>query len=186
MKIQAALVAIALVLAYPAHAQYEKGDLSVNAGIAFGLIGYGYGYYSGASGFVPVLITVEYSVNDKFAIGPYAGFYSRSYVNGEYRFTALSFGARGMFHASEFANEKLNMNINTEVLDIYAALHLGIETLTWKYRDENIAGFYSNSSRFIFGPVIGLRYFFHPSFGVFIETGRGAFGWATLGVTGKF
>src|SRR5688572_30807758 len=96
-----------------AFAQYEKGNLTVSAGISFGLIGYGYGYYSGASGFLPVFANAEYSVNDKFAIGPYAGFYSRSYSNGDLKFTSLSFGGRGTFHASNFLNDKLGVNINT-------------------------------------------------------------------------
>jgi hypothetical protein len=166
--------------------QYDRGDITVNLGLSFGLIGYGYGYYSGASGFVPVFANAEYSLNNKFAIGPYLGFYSRSYSNGDFKFSSVSFGARGTFHASDFLNDQLGANINAEKLDLYAALHLGFETLNWKYKDASVPGFYSNSSRVIFGPVIGARYWFSPAFGVFFETGRGAFGWATLGVSGKF
>lgn len=167
-------------------AQYEKGDIAVNAGISFGLIGYGYGYYGGASGFLPVSVNLEYSVNDAFAIGPYVGMYSRSYGAGDYKFRALSFGARGTFHASNFLNENLSMSINTEKVDIYAALILGIETYSWKYADYIADGYYSNGSRMIFGPVLGIRYQFNPAFGAFFEGGRGAFGYGTLGITARF
>ena len=82
--------------------QSQKGDIAVNAGFSFGLIGYGYGYYGNASGFLPVLLNVEYSINDKFAIGPYFGMYSRSYGAGEYKFRAMSFGQGEHFTPANF------------------------------------------------------------------------------------
>jgi hypothetical protein len=169
-----------------AMAQYEKGNITANAGFSFGLIGYGYGYYGGARGFLPITLNAEYSVNDVFAIGPYFGMYSRSYAAGDYKFRALSFGARGTFHASEFLNDNLNMSINTDKVDIYGSLILGIESYSWKYADYISAGYYSNGSRFIFGPVLGIRYLFSPNFGAFFEGGRGAFGYGTLGITARF
>lgn len=168
-----------------ASAQYQKGDIAVNAGFSFGLIGYGYGFYGDARGFLPLSLNLEYSVNDKFAIGPYLGMYSRSYGDGDYKFRALSFGARGTFHASEFLNDNLNMSVNTEKVDIYASLILGVESYSWKYADYIAEGYYSNGSRFIFGPVIGIRYMFSPKFGAFFEGGRGAFGYGTLGITAR-
>lgn len=168
-----------------ASAQYEKGDIAVNGGFSFGLIGYGYGYYGGARGFLPVSVNLEYSVNDKFALGPYVGMYSRSYGSGDYRFRAMSFGARGTFHASEFLNDNLNMSINAEKVDVYGALILGVETYSWKYADNIADGYYANGSRFIFGPVLGIRYMFSPAFGAFFEGGRGAFGYGTIGITAR-
>ena len=169
-----------------ATAQYEKGNITANAGFSFGLIGYGYGYYGGARGFLPITLNAEYSVNDVFAIGPYFGMYSRSYGAGDYRFRALSFGARGTFHASEFLNDNLSMSINTEKVDIYGSVILGVETYSWKYADNIAEGYYSNGSRVIFGPVLGIRYLFSPNFGAFFEGGRGAFGYGTLGITARF
>ena len=164
-------------------AQYEKGDVTVNGGFSFGLIGYGYGYYGGARGFLPVSVNLEYSVSEAFAIGPYVGMYSRSYGAGDYRFRALSFGARGTFHASEFLNDNLNMSINTEKVDVYGSVILGLESYRWKYADYIGEGYYSNGSRVIFGPVLGIRYMFNPALGAFFEGGRGAFGYGTLGLT---
>lgn len=174
---------VLVVASILSNAQYQKGNVTVNAGFSIGLIGYSYGYYSGASGFVPIFANVEYSVNEIFAVGPYVGFYTRSYVNGDFKFTSISLGARGTAHLSGWLNEKLDMGINEETVDLYAALHLGFESVSWKYRDESIPGYYANSSRGIFGPVLGVRYMFAPNFGAFFETGRGAFGWASLGVS---
>lgn len=179
------LVLACYALVFNAFGQYEKGDLTLNAGVSFGLIGYGYGYYGSASGFLPISANVEYSLNEQFAVGPYVGFFSRNYGGGDFRFTALSFGGRGTFHANKFLRDKLNMNLSDKV-DIYASLILGVETLSWKYRDENLSGYYSNGSRVIFGPNLGIRYNFSPNFGAFFEAGRGAFGLGTLGISAKF
>lgn len=185
MKKYILIICVMMAVCSGAAAQYEKGDLSVNAGISFGLIGYGYGYYGSGSGFLPLSVSGEYSLNDRFAVGAYAGYFGRSYSSGDFRFTALSFGARGTFHASSFLREKLDWNVS-EKLDLYGSVLLGVETLSWKYRDEAITGYYANSSRVIFGPVVGIRYFFSPNFAAYFEGGRGAFGLGTLGVTAKF
>jgi hypothetical protein len=164
---------------------YDGGDLTINAGLSFGLIGYGYGRYTGASGFVPIFVNGEYSLNKNLSIGPYLGFYSRSYNDGDFKFTAISFGGRGTFHATDFLNQ-LGASIDAKKLDLYATLHLGFENLKWKYRDPSVPGFYSDNSSFIFGPVIGARYWLSPAFGAFFELGRGTFGWASVGISGRF
>ena len=171
-------------------AQYSKGDISVNAGISFGLIGYGHSLFGSYTGLPPVSINAEYSLDDRFAVGPYVGIFSRSYkYGGDYgiRFTALSFGARGTFHASGFLRDKLDFNINEEKLDIYASAILGIETYTWNYDDDYFGdSSYSDGTRLILGPIVGIRYNFTPAIGAYFEGGRGNFGVATLGITGKF
>ena len=179
------LLALALIsVAYTAQAQYEKGDVSLNLGASFGLIGYGYGYYGSGSGFIPITISGEYSLNEQFGVGAYAGYFSRSYGSGDFRFTALSFGARGIFHAGPLLRDKAGWDLS-EKLGLYAALLLGVETMSWKYRDDNLSGYYNNGSRMIFGPTVGVRYFFSPRFAGFFEAGRGAYGIGTIGITAK-
>ena len=172
-----------------AYAQFEKGDLLVNAGISVGTWGYGYGLYGGSSGFLPLTANVEYSIDDKFAVGPYAGIYTRSYEYLAYkdRFTAISFGGRGTLHASSLLNEHLDMGINESKLDIYATLIIGFEVLNWSYDDAYDGDpYYNNSVDFDFGPVLGVRYNFNPKIGAFFEAGRGSFGLGTLGVSARF
>ncbi len=179
-----------VLISQHAFAQYQKGDMTLNAGISVGLIGYNWGLYGNSSGFLPLSANLEYSINDMIAVGPYLGYYARSYNYGsgyKDRFSAINFGARGTFHASEFLNEQLNFNINAEKLDLYGTLMLGIETYRWK-TDESWSGdnYYANGSRVIFAPVVGARYNFTPSFGAFTELGRGAFGVLTLGASARF
>src|SRR6187200_2301989 len=100
MKKMLVLLTVMVALYGKASAQYEKGNIAVNLGVSFGLIGYGYGYYGSGSGFLPLSVSGEYSINDNFALGAYVGYFSRSYNSGDFRFTAMSYGARGTFHAS--------------------------------------------------------------------------------------
>lgn len=180
------LLLVATLIPQQSKAQlYEKGDILVNAGISFGLIGYG-GFGSGYSGFVPLSASVEYSINDKFGVGVFSGFVSRKYSNlYDYRFTGLSFGAKGTFHATGVLNELLDSNMDEEKLDLYASLLLGVKTYNWKYDNEGIDDLYNNSTEPLFGPTIGVRYMFNPKIGAYFETGRGTFGFAELGVSFK-
>jgi hypothetical protein len=180
---------ITYFIAQPAKAQmYDKGDISVNAGISFGAIGFG-GYggrFGGYSGFLPLSANVEYSINDKFAVGPYLGFYSRSYKNYDYRFTALAFGARGTFHATDVINDVLDANIDAEKIDIYGSALLGLENFSSKWDDRLFGNDYNdNYTKARFGLVAGVRYMFTPNIGGFFELGRGALGYSTLGITFK-
>ncbi len=126
-----------IFFAQSAKAQYQKGDILINPGLSLGVIGYNY-YGSGYSGFLPLTINAEYSINDKFSLGGYAGYYSRRYKSIDYRFTSLSFGARGTFHASGVLNEVLDLNINEEKLDLYGSLILGVYTSSWNYGDNSV------------------------------------------------
>ncbi len=171
-----------------AYAQYQKGDILINAGLSLGAWGYGYGLYAASSGFLPLTASVEYSMNDQLALGPYAGLYTRTYKYSGYkdRFTALSFGARGTFHASRFLNEHLHLSIDLKKLDLYATMIVGFEVRSWNF-DADYDGdpFYSNEVSFDLGPVLGVRYNFSPSFGAFFEAGRGSFGLGTIGLSAK-
>lgn len=186
-------LAVACLSSFSARAQYAQGDITASAGFSFGTIGYNWGY-GGGRGFLPLSLNAEYSINDKFAIGPYLGFYSRRYDYGgfgmgayEFRFRALAFGARGTLHATGLLNDALDLGMDEEKFDLYATLLLGFETYSWDYGDfNNLTVLNDDTGRFILGPVIGVRYFFNPQFGAFFEAGRGAFGYGTLGVSAKF
>ncbi len=172
-----------------AYAQYQKGDILINAGISAGTFGYGYGLYGSSSGFLPLTVNAEYSLNELFAVGPYAGIYTRSYKYAGYkdRFTALSFGGRGTVHASNLLNEHLELSIDPEKLDFYATVIMGFESRSWNF-DAAYEGnpYYANEVYFDFGTIVGVRYNFNPKYSAFFELGRGTFGIGTLGVSGKF
>ena len=203
MKNKLVLIAalfIAYFAAQPAKAQlYDTGDITVNAGLSLGVIGYGgYGLYGGNfSGFLPITANVEYSINDQFAVGGYAAFYSRgyniNYGSGRYKngFRAFAFGGRGTFHATPLLNDALDANLDENKLDLYASVIAGLEVTSWYYdndyyRQLGISAPNDNRVRPVLGPVLGVRYMFNPGLGVYFEGGRGALGWATFGVSFKF
>lgn len=173
-----------------AFAQYEQGDITVSGGFSMGVFSYnGWGSYGKFSGFPPLFFNLEYSVNEKVAIGPYLGYYGRTFKSGGYKstFTAVSYGARGTFHASEFLSEVLDLSINEEKVDVYASLMMGFDTYSYKFDED----WYGDSDRlsdteFDFGTIIGIRYNFTPQAGAFFEFGRGTFGLATIGASVKF
>ncbi len=198
ISIQVVILAILLVgFTNNASAQgqkaFEKGDVSLNMGISFGLIGYGYGY--GNRSFpVPLSANLEFGINEYIGVGGYVGYLGVNYENTfssynyKYSLKTFSFGVQGVFHGSTFLNEALSMDIDDKKVDYYAKLLLGIETTSWKFQGSSIYDTYSpkNSSRAVFGPALGVRYLFSPNFGVYVEGGRGAFGWFTLGASLKF
>jgi hypothetical protein len=179
-----------LMTAFSSKAQYNQGDLTFNAGLSFGLIGYGWGYGTHSGGFVPLTVNVEYSLDDRLAVGPYIGYFSRSYRSSSYtdRFSAFSFGARGTFHGTSLINDLLDTSIDESKIDIYGSLMLGYEIYSWNYDDAwgFDRQFNHKSGRIILGPVLGIRYHFNPQIGAYFEGGRGAFGVGTLGVSVKF
>jgi hypothetical protein len=182
-----------LLLTTQAKAQYAKGDISLNAGISFGVIGYGGYYGSSFRGFFPVTANVEYSIDENFAVGGFVGYYGRSYKsynnNRDYRnrFSATSLGGRFTFHATNILNEVLDSDIDESKWDLYATAIAGLAVRRWNY-GYNYNGLepYDNEIRLILGPVLGVRYFAKPNLGVYFEGGRGVYGIATLGITGKF
>ena len=168
---------------------FQKGDLLLSPGISFGALGYG-GYAGSGSGFLPLSASLEYSLKDKFAIGPYVGFYSRSYDFGSglgnYKFTSLSFGAKGTVHATGLLNDAFNSDIDAEKIDLYTSAYLGGRTLSYTYDNAAFGSHYNNGFGLRLGVTIGGRYFFTPNVGAFLELGYGAIGYSTLGVSLKF
>lgn len=185
-------LAVACLSSFSAQAQYAKGDITANLGISLGVIGYGVygGLGTNASGFLPLSVAVEYSATDAFAIGGYAGYYSRSYklVGYRNRWSTYSFGVRGSYHATPLLNDLLDANIAEEKWDIYGTVLLGYDVYSYTWGDNQLNiddDIYSNGD-FAFGTVLGTRYFFNPKFAAFAELGRGTFGVLTLGVSAKF
>ena len=186
------LLVILCVMVSDTYAQdrkvFEKGDISLNMGMSFGLIGYNYGY--GNRSFpVPLTANVEYGINEYIGVGGYAGYLGVSYgsTGDRYTFRNYSFGVQGIFHGTEIMNEVLGLNVDETKVDYYAKLLLGFETYKWKYDGNAIYGLntFSDGSSAVFGPALGIRYLFKPNFGIYAEGGRGAFGWLTLGASIK-
>ncbi len=158
---------------------YERGDLLFNPGITLGYYGLGYGF---RGGFLPIWATLEYSINSKFAVGPYVGVHLVTNYNG------IGFGGRFTFHGTGLVNNIFNASIDAKKFDFYASGILGYEIRpNYEYYDFSIGRTVSTSNSVLrLGVAVGFRYMFASSVGVFAELGPGAFGYSTLGLSFKF
>jgi hypothetical protein len=176
------LLPVLFLSVYEASAQsYMKNEVALNAGVGFGVIGYGTnGTYSYSP---PLSFSAEYSVSNHFGVGAYVGYLSRRYTaTRDYsKFNALSYGARGTLHFSYFLNELLNLGILEDKLDLYTSVLLGVEDVEWNSGTRPIGA--KEGKSFRYGAVGGARYFFTENVGAFAEIGRGVHGTFTLGVS---
>ncbi len=189
MKNFTVLVLLVLLVfgSYDAKAQraYEEGDKILMAGISFGTYGYGY-MGSRSGGMVPLYASLEFGIHEYFSVGPYVGYASYNYDwgFGRYSWNFLSVGAKGSFHYVPIINEAFDFDLDEEKFDFYISLFLGYENRSFSGDDFGFN--YGNEGRLVFAPVTGFKYNFNPQFGVFAELGRGAFGYATIGVSYRF
>ncbi|MEQ9167775.1 MAG: hypothetical protein RLO12_16060 [Fulvivirga sp.] len=175
-----------------AHAQdkaYEKGEKVLNVGISLGY--YGYGYFGNRTGFtLPLNAAFEYGITEQISVGPYVGYARWAYEynvgagNTEYSWSFLAAGARGSFHYTEILNELTDGDINEEKVDLYVSLLIGLEFRS--YKDDSGFDYYDNDTAFRLGANLGVRYLLSKNVGVYLEGGRGTFGWLNLGVTARF
>jgi hypothetical protein len=166
---------------------YNKGDVLAQAGISLGY--YGYGYSGSRTGFtLPITASLEYGISDKISAGPYAGFarWSYKYYDYKYSWTFISLGARGSFHYTQFFNEIFDTDLDESKYDLYVTVIAGIEIRNFSSSDDFFTDYYDNDVTGVFGPMLGFRYYFNPSFSAFFEGGRGAFGYGNFGVSMKF
>lgn len=193
-KIVLSLMLLGMLLmtkkSYAQESTYQKGDKLLYAGVSFGLYNYGYGWGARSGGLIPVNAALEFGVHDKISVGPYLGYASFKYdYGGGYRhgWNFYSFGARGSFHYLSYLNEFLDLNIDESKFDFYATLLAGLEVQ--RYVAPNYNGsesIYANNTYVRFGPFLGFKYMFNDKIGAYLEGGRGALGYGTIGLAAKF
>ncbi|MBX2894862.1 MAG: hypothetical protein KF763_05450 [Cyclobacteriaceae bacterium] len=166
------VVGLVSFASFEASAQFEKGDNLLNLGIGVN------SYYSGG---IPVGASFEHGITDDISVGLGIDYLSYRYNFGasRYGFNILYLGARGSYHFNRL------FDLNVEELDIYGGAQLGYRSFTWK---DNFTGSAGNTydSGVFFGIHAGVRYYFKPSLGGFLELGAGGSGNARLGVAFKF
>jgi|TARA_R100000027_G_C2220402_1_gene85915 hypothetical protein len=161
---------------------YQKGDNLFNPGIGLGY--YGYGLEGNQTFSLPALTAnYEIGVHEYFGIGPYVGYKSwrYSYMNNDYGFNIIAFGARGSFHYSTLLKEELDVDIDDSKWDLYILANFGFEVFSYT-GDTNFEG----DVDFVFlRPALGVRYYFSDNFAMYGEGGRGALSYLTLGISLK-
>lgn len=152
-------------------ARYDKGDVLLNAGIGLGY------YYAGG---VPLLLSLEFAVNDVITVGPYLGYtsYNYGYFNNDFKYTFFDIGAKGSYHFSEL------FEINNEKVDVYGGAFLGF--VVSSYSGDAFSGYNDPyASRLRLGIHAGARYFFSEKVAGYGELGYGIAP-LSLGLTFKF
>ncbi len=169
---------------------YVQGDKILNAGISLGY--YGYGYLGDRSGVtLPLNASLEYGITEEISAGAYVGYarwsyrYNTGFGEGEYSWSFLTVGARGSFHYTSILNELTDGDINEEKVDLYVSVLLGLEFRSYN-DDDDLNVYDSNETVLRFGPNLGVRYLLSKNIGVYLEGGRGTFGWLNFGITARF
>lgn len=162
--------AIVALLAFSAQGvmaqSYQQGDKLLNVGIGVGTYGGG-GIGFGGS--------IEFGIHDAISVGALAGYSGRNYLG--YKWSVLTFGARGSYHFNEL------LNLDNDKIDLYAGLGVGYRNFNWDY--NGFGNTYSYGSGIVFLGHLGGRYYLNPNLGIFAELGSG-FGTLQAGVAFKF
>ncbi|MBM4176025.1 MAG: hypothetical protein FJ213_07620 [Ignavibacteria bacterium] len=175
-KILFVTLVIALVSATAFGQAYKKGDKMLNAGI-----GFGFGFGTGTSDLPPISLGFQFlSLEDKISLGAIVGYASSTdelnlfTTKYTWKYTYIIVGARGEYHLLE----------SSKNLDAYVGVTLGYNNVTVT-TPSGYAGAYSvGASGLLYGGVVGARYYFSPSLGVFGEFGYGI-SYLTAGVAVK-
>jgi hypothetical protein len=179
------LLILFIPMGYAASAQYdpafEKGGWYLNTGFSFGYYQYG---FSGNRNIkiLPTTVSLEKAFSDQFSAGVFLGYAKWEYT-GDYDLEFVSFGGRVSWHIIPLLEDLID--VDNRKWDIYVSGLVGME---FRMADElqSVYGPYGNESKLIFGPVAGVKYFFNPKVGFYLEGGRGAFGYGTAGIGFKF
>jgi hypothetical protein len=164
----------ALFLSLLAGAQnggYAKGDKLLNVGVGIN------SYYSGG---IPFGASFEVGITDDISVGGNVDYLSYKYKElGNFKFTALYFGARGSYHFNTL------LNIGNEKVDLYGGAALGYRVFSWK--DDYSGGGLKSSygSGVYLGIFAGGKYYFASNIGAFVELGAIGSTNARLGVAFK-
>jgi hypothetical protein len=165
---------------------YGLDSRMLSLGYGFGTTLYNsYGYYPGAgnrgkSAFGPLMVKYEHAIRDEVGIGAIGELAFRQWkyrVGGDtYKDRAVGVGISflGYYHFNKF--------IPVPKLDVYAGA--GISIAHTSYKDDFYGTSHSTVDVMPAG-VVGARYLFKPTFGVYGEVGRTSFSWLNLGVSFK-
>lgn len=161
------------------------------AGLGISVGYYGYGLAGTRSLSIPPLnLYYEMGVHDKITVGPFLSYARWSFrytgFGSDYRYnwSFLSVGGRGSYHATSIINEWFDAEIDENTWDIYGTLFVGLEFRSYNHTGDSFFDTDpANSVHFFIGPVLGARYYLNDRFSIYAESGRGALGVLTLGVS---
>jgi len=155
----------------------DSNRVIFNAGIGLGPVG---GY---SRGIPPISASIAFKVSETLPItvgatgifSTWTWRYELLWEDLHFTFRNIGLGARIMYHFN-FAR----------AIDCYIGLSLGY---VFQSLSGNISGFgghiYSNSF-FLWSTIVGARWFFSDSLGIYVEAGASSLQWLSVGLTMKF
>ena len=166
-----------------AQSAYQKEDLTLAAGLGFGVPS----YYGSVSGFgIPLHAHFEYGFHEYISAGPQLGYarYSYDYLfdQYDYTYTFTQVGIRGAFHYLPLLEEMGLTDLDTEKMDFYLLLNMGLEWARFKADFPSSSLSDATDNRFYLGPSLGFKYFLSQRMAGYLETGTGQNAWARFGV----
>jgi len=174
-------ILISLSLPTESQAQsFEKGTISVSPGINLG----GLGFYGSGSG-IPLVASGEYGIHEYIGVGPFVGFanYKFGSGTGAYKYRIITAGVRGDFHYASLLEELLEMDMNSDKLDLYIAVLVGYQTTAYSGPDGTTFGSGLYGNRANSGVALGGRFYISDNFAVYAEAGRILYGALNIGIT---
>jgi hypothetical protein len=191
------ILLVILTMSTLAKGQYafQRKDLFISGGMSLG--NYRTFSYQASERYgntVPLSLTAEYGLSNKFSAGPFGGYYSRKYKyigpvsedTGDdftYKSHYTVVGLRGTYHFTPQLEDKMKADLTSEDLDLYLSVLAG-------YEINSLSGTngmnMEDKSRPVIGVVAGVRYFINYRIALFGEVGPGILGIGSFGVTARF
>ncbi|MEL6536935.1 MAG: hypothetical protein AAFQ98_16055 [Bacteroidota bacterium] len=189
---KALLIVLAIVaFVVPSFAQvpvaevYQVGDFLISAGVG---IPSRYSTPLGASENVsiPTIIHAEYGLQEWFSVGAVLGLtaFPVTVQNVSYSSQIIHVGARASFHATSLIDDATDGEFGLDGVDVYGVFMPGVVVFNAINNDTDPRVLPAVRARI--GVGAGVRYYFTPKIGVFVEGVAGFQSFATGGVTFKF
>ena len=159
-------------------ASFSKGDKLLQTGVSLGLAG-----RYGRATLPPLSVSFEYGFHEYVSAGgTFAVAGSKDGMSGiTLRYTYFIIATRGEFHP--FNLPQFPYFTLKDKLDAYAGLLLGASIVSVK--DPEVPGVNPNGSYFIWGLLVGARFYFTEHFGLYTELGYGI-GILSIGLAFRF
>ena len=181
-------LAVALTLPFSTiNAQvFDKGDVTISAGLGLGSTYYAHSVYTKTT-VPPLFISGDYCLLEdlgpgNLGVGAYLGYSAYKYhydydvFDYGWKYSVLMIGARGTYHFTDLVDN----------LDLYGGVLMGAKIVTSKaFGDHTVVTKTASGSGFAFSIFAGARYFFTDNIGVMGELGYGI-AWLSIGATVRF
>lgn len=135
------------------------------------------------TGLVPGLtLNLDYNVHDYLSVGVFYSVAFQNYNANHVLYLGHAVGERTSFHWWQLLDDKSPADLRSNKIDLDLHVHLGAYIMSEK---DKLSGYKYHRYGFNAGAGMGLKYYFVPNFGVFIDGGYEETSFAKLGIVFK-